>query len=423
MTSTDRFEQRLPELMADLAAARVPDYFDDLLQQTARQRQRPSWSSLERWLPMGVTTLSPVSNRARSFAGLALLALLGLLIAAGVVAFVGSHPQRLPAPFGPAGNGLMYYSGADGNIYSVDPAKGTPKAIVTGPETDAGPLPSRNGQLIAFTRAVAGEDQVVIADKDGSNVRPLPGTWAAFSEIDWSPDGTHLAIISDVKGVPSLTTMATDGSGARTLSLGLEAHEFWYLPDGRLVFKGTKTEASGPTYGLYVVNADGTDLRPIMSPTSGESDVVGVTPSPDGRSLVYHVWRDAPLEHGRLYVVDIATGVDRPVVVDGASAEEEHENAQFSPDGSHIMFTRYAAGSGDARVSVVPVGGGAAVTIGPAVPYQQSPVAGYSPDGTSIVVYYPSLNELWLFDPTGKGGDRMLSLPVSDVPTWQRIVP
>ena len=121
MTSFDRFEQRLPDLMTDLAAARVPDYFDDLLQQAARTRQRPAWSSLERWLPMGVTALSPVSNRARSFAGLAILALVGLLVAAGLFAYVGAQPQRLPAPFGPAGNGLMYYASGDGDIYSVDP--------------------------------------------------------------------------------------------------------------------------------------------------------------------------------------------------------------------------------------------------------------------------------------------------------------
>jgi hypothetical protein len=54
MTASERFEQQLPELMAELAPARVPDYFDDMLRQSARTRQRPAWSVLERWLPMGV---------------------------------------------------------------------------------------------------------------------------------------------------------------------------------------------------------------------------------------------------------------------------------------------------------------------------------------------------------------------------------
>ncbi len=54
MTTFDRIEPRLPELIDELAAASVPDYFDDLLRATAGAKQRPAWSSLERWLPMGV---------------------------------------------------------------------------------------------------------------------------------------------------------------------------------------------------------------------------------------------------------------------------------------------------------------------------------------------------------------------------------
>ena len=44
MTAFERIEPRLPELLADLAPARVPDYFDDLLLATARTRQRPAWA-------------------------------------------------------------------------------------------------------------------------------------------------------------------------------------------------------------------------------------------------------------------------------------------------------------------------------------------------------------------------------------------
>jgi len=421
MTSTDRFEQRLPDLMADLAAARIPDYFDHMLQEAARTRQRPAWSSLERWLPMGVTTLSPVSSRARPLAGLLVLALVGLLVLAGVAAYVGSHTVHLPAPFGPAANGLMYYSGDDGDIYSVDPAKGAPKAIVAGPSTDTGPLPSRDGRRIAFTRSVAGGDEIVVADADGSNLHALPGTLTNFSEIDWSPDGTHLAIISDVTGLASLTVVATDGSGATTLPLALETRGFWYLPDGRLVFKGIDHGAGGPTYGIYIVNADGTGLKSVMPPTSGEGDVIDVNPSPDGRSLVYHVWRDAPFEHGRLYVVDIASGQVRPVVVDGTAPEEAFEGAQYSPDGSHILFARYKA-DGD-RLAVVPVGGGAAISIGPTFVDSQTPVNYYSPDGRSIVAYYPGRGETWLLDPTGHDPDRKLDLQISDAPAWQRVAP
>ena len=49
--------------------------------------------------------------------------------------------------------------------------------------------------------------------------------------------------------------------------------------------------------------------------------------------------------------------------------------------------------------------------------------ASWSPDGASVVAYYPTLSgedELWLLDPTGRGEDRRLPLSVNGAPTWQR---
>ena len=60
---------------------------------------------------------------------IALLALLGLLLAAAVTLYVGSRP-RLPAPFGPAANGLVAY-GQLGEIWTVDPLSGERKKVVS----------------------------------------------------------------------------------------------------------------------------------------------------------------------------------------------------------------------------------------------------------------------------------------------------
>ena len=100
MTAFDRFEQDLPELMTELAAARVPDYLDDMLRQSARTRQRPRWSALERWIPMGVIArTAPV--RQVPWRSIVVAALLIVLAAAAVALFVGSRQRRLPPPFGP----------------------------------------------------------------------------------------------------------------------------------------------------------------------------------------------------------------------------------------------------------------------------------------------------------------------------------
>ena len=49
MTTIDPFERELPGALTDLADAQTPDYFIDLLGQTARTRQRPAWAIPGRW--------------------------------------------------------------------------------------------------------------------------------------------------------------------------------------------------------------------------------------------------------------------------------------------------------------------------------------------------------------------------------------
>src|SRR6188508_3206841 len=114
MTAFDRIERRLPEVLDDLGAPNIPDYFDDMLRATARTRQRPAWSSLERWLPMGVIA-RPLPSRPFPTRSLAILLIVGALIATGLLVYAGTRP-RLPDPFGPAGNGLIVYSTEGGDI-------------------------------------------------------------------------------------------------------------------------------------------------------------------------------------------------------------------------------------------------------------------------------------------------------------------
>jgi len=421
MTRFDRVEAHLPEHLAALAGARVPDYFDDLLQQTARQRQRPAWSSIERWLPMDFA-VQPASTRARPVVLLAVLALVGVLIAASLLAFVGSHQSHVPAPFGPAGNGSIYYAGASGDIVALDAATGTSRTILSGIQADGAPLPSRDGRLLAIPRKVTGGDRVDIANQDGSAVRPLVGTYSELTEIDWSPTGDRVAIISKVAGAPVLTILQADGSGARAIPLQMGIQDFWWLSDGRIIFEGLGKDAAGSTYGIYVVNGDGTGLRPVLPPTSSDTDWLGIGPSPDGPSLVYYRWR-TPSELGRLHVVDIDTGVDREVQIVGTTPSVNYEGPAFSPDGQMLLFTRYD--DIGARLAVVPVTGGTAISLGPTTTDAQSAHAMFAPDGKSVLAYYPGTKELWLLDPTGgqAGGDRRLNATVSDLPMWQRTAP
>jgi len=93
MSPTNRPTRSLPDLLAELAPPRVPDYFDDMLKATARTRQRPAWTSLERLLPMQVSArLAPLGLP--SWRPLVLLLVLaGLLLALATTFLVGASQR------------------------------------------------------------------------------------------------------------------------------------------------------------------------------------------------------------------------------------------------------------------------------------------------------------------------------------------
>ena len=72
----------------------------------------------------------------------AIVALLVALLAAALAAYVGSQ-RRVPAPFGPARNGVIPYI-SNGDIYVGDPVTGRTQLLVTNPR---GTNPSGTGLL------------------------------------------------------------------------------------------------------------------------------------------------------------------------------------------------------------------------------------------------------------------------------------
>ena len=149
MTTERRLERDLPQILGDLAMGPYPDYIDDVLADTAQRRQRPAWTFPERWLPMDIVT-TRVPTTALPLRQFGVLALIALLAAAALAVFVGAQ-ARLPAPFGPAANGLIAYSDM-GDIFTLDPVNGATRAVVTGPEFDHDPVWSRSGTHLVFER-------------------------------------------------------------------------------------------------------------------------------------------------------------------------------------------------------------------------------------------------------------------------------
>ena len=421
MTAFDRFEQHLPDLMDELASAQVPDYFDDMLRRTTRTRQRPAWSSLERWLPMDVI-VRPAFLPRLPWRALAIVALLVLAIV-GALLFASGSGRRLPAPFGPAANGSILYSTAGGDIAAVNPLTGTSTAVVAGPDRDISPLLSRDGTKFLFVRDGAGTDALFVANVDGSGVRQLAEGGFAPSDFDrspfdWSPSGEQVAAVADALPgtVRNMTILATDGSAPRSLELGLSVSDVSWRPNGHeLVFKGVKDA----TYGLYVVNADGSGLRAITPANGLEFGWREPILSPDGTQIAFARW--GGVTDNGIHVLGLDSGVDRLLAFDGSVDTDEYL-PQFSPDGTQLAFHRYM--SGGYQLVIVPVpGGGRAVPIGPLQPEGAAdPFLSFSPDGSMVLVTYPTDGKTWLLGTKG-GSDRQVPWPGTEFQSWQRLAP
>ena len=425
MTTFDRFERAIPELMTELAPARVPDYFDDMLRETASYGQRPAWSYPERWLPVEITA-RPLSARSFPWRPLAILALIALLVAAGLAVYIGSQ-TRLPPPFGVAGNGVLLYRASDGRIVSLDPADGSTATVVPASDALVDPLPSRDGRRIVLaTYGSTSTAKLTVRGIDGSNPITLAGDYKELDVVDWSPDGTKLAIVSNRDGIQSITVAETDGSGAREISLATEVRQVSYLPDDRLLFVAAERtgercgayDTPDQTCTLYIVNEDGTALE-VLIPSADFHGINTLSPSPDGSKLLWVEWTTGA--EGRLHIFDLGERVDRVVPDDAFPSLYSMNRAWFSPDGTRILFDFFEA-DGD-HWGIVPSTGGTPIRIGQKFPDKGSD-ADWSPDGRYVLARFgtsDTTGELWLLDSTGGGADRRLEGNIPYLPPWQRV--
>jgi Tol biopolymer transport system component len=225
----------------------------------------------------------------------------------------------------------------------------------------------------------------------------------AFDNDRLDPDPTDQVFLNDV------FTMRPDGTDVRKLtdSVGFSG-DASYSPDGTLVaFDTNRGQVSGdpgwpssiPDLSIFVIGADGTGMRRVTRPPAGTSDTEPRF-SPDGRQLVFSRFRGGhTFESGRV-VGDISAVFT--VNLDGTGTRRltgwGHKTGQadWSPDGSRIVFEMACCRLGAGGVFTVPAGGGqiTAVVNGHGVTglgnEQARQVDGYydpvwSPDGTKII--------------------------------------
>ena len=430
MTTPRRFEQDVPALLADLYLAGIPDYRDDLVRQVAGTRQRPAWTFPGRWLPMELTTARVATTRL-PIRQLGVLALIAILVAALLAAYIGTHQQKLPPPFGVARNGAMLY-GSGGDIYRLDPTTGVSTALVTGPETDQVPMYSRDGTRFAFFRQTGSGPttyRLVVANSDGTGQRVISTDPVTFDySINWSADGRSI-ILDDTHG--HVTRLDTVGNVPPQNVTYPEVRDIIALrppAEGELLFRTVTAHG----WSLQLLDTDGTHAHPVF-PAGGtslrEGDYTQYEWSPDGSKLAFRLHPDAS-DDFRIYIANAdGTGVRRLTKETGIECECDYF---WSPDSTQIVFNRWRndPSTGDWHVlplGIVSVDDGVVRDIGPQPPDEGAEFA-FSPDGESIT-WLPrrspdaigtTKDQPLLLNVTD-GSSRTISVGVDSPPDWQRL--
>lgn len=184
---------------------------------------------------------------------------------------------------------------------------------------------SPDGSRFAFW----GEDeQLSVANADGSGLLRLAESLDQISLPAWSPDGTQIVF---VRGQDNLAVVAADGSGQPTFIENPAADYYLtpaWSPDGRrIVFQFVAHDPFD--IELYLINPDFSGLTRL---TDMEATPSFPTWSPDGSRIAFAA-------EGDIYVVN----ADGSGLTNLTSSLAGDNYPVWSPDGSRIAFSSCAA--------------------------------------------------------------------------------
>ena len=435
MTSFDRLERSLPAVLDELATPGTPDYFDDLLARTAATRQRPGWTFPERWFPM--------SAIAQRFAGApripmrVALALALLLAAALIGALIAGGRGHVPAPFGPADNGLVVFTDDQGQVMIGNPLTSDIKIAPVGTGNER-PQFSPDGTGLAFLRAVDGGHELVVARADGTGelvVSATPISTASF--VSWSPDGRVLAVLLASGRLLSFDATRTgkptdlsDALGGLVISVGggnfnEATGALFRPPSGNQIV----LVAGGEHPSIVVADRDGSDPHVVLEAGAAGLDLSaqgGQTRwSPDGTRISFAA-AEVGSTASSTYVMNAdGSGLHRAWTPPSGETFDEH-NAQWSPDGTMLATQRWQLfgtttdGESLLPVAIIDLATGTIRNVGPAIANGYSSFA-WSPDGKSILeVPGDTLGEMLVVD-VARGTWTTPHWTISTAANWQRV--
>ncbi len=410
-------DRLLSQWMEADAQVRPPDQLlDKVLDRTRGARRIPRWLVLERWIPVQLTMRFQAVPRLAP-----ILVVIGLLLLATAVALVVGSSNRVPAPFGPASNGLLAF---DTNAaILVANADGTDsRPLVENVPNAASATWSPDGTRVAFWGDHA-PDSLYVVNADGSNLQNLSaGLWVSTNiPPAWSPDSRSIVLVSE-SGPNRFDERlylvdAAGGSpaviGGRDWPFGLRPLVASWSPDGGwIAFTGR--EAGSDVFSLWLVRPNGEELYKLPTSEQLELSQPQWAPTDTSPRLSYAAGGSTGSRQD-IFVFDVDAGRETALV---ASTEDEHWPT-WSPDGNRLAWVLSGTPT---RLQVADVSHPQAVTtiVADGINAQLA----WSPDGTSVSAADAANGTVMVVAITGPAGTVRITHPRGQgLPTWQRKAP
>ena len=214
-----------------------------------------------------------------------------------------------------------------------------PFQITNGPLSYQSPITARTGHQIFFL-GLNTRSELLQYDPAFNLFLPNKNTVNSAQFVRYSQDGQWVAWIS-LRG-SSLWRSRVDGTRLLQLTAApMEIYMMQWSADGRsLVVMGREP---GKLWRLYLVDADGGDLHPLLNEERNEADPSW---SPDGNLLVFGRPPDVMAERSQpktIYVLNLKAGTVVPL-----PGSEGLFSPRWSPDGRYIAALPIGPGQTDA---------------------------------------------------------------------------